>query len=109
MLPPALTGLRGSHVGCLKSCIALRDGHSGMMPGKPTDTGEVYDLVGSGVIVDSRQRTISKSAGPKPKFSSSNHDDLGTWQGNSPGRQSDDVGFVGSIRRSSYSAVAKAL
>src|SRR6266853_5470588 len=40
--PPALTGLRGSHVGSFEAAHALRDGAS--IPAA-ADTGESYDLV----------------------------------------------------------------
>jgi len=46
--PPALTGLRGSHVGAFEAAHALRDGTPQPVP---VDTGEVYDLivVGGGI------------------------------------------------------------
>jgi spermidine dehydrogenase len=43
--PPALTGLRGSHVGSFEAAHNLRDGNFWKSAGKPTDTGEIYDLV----------------------------------------------------------------
>jgi len=43
--PPALTGLRGSHVGSFEAAHNLRDGNFWKSAGKPVDTGETYDLV----------------------------------------------------------------
>jgi spermidine dehydrogenase len=43
--PPALTGLRGSHVGSFEAAHNLRDGNFWKSAGKPADTGESYDLV----------------------------------------------------------------
>jgi len=43
--PPALTGLRGSHPGSFEDAHKLRDGNFWKSAGKPTDTGESYDLV----------------------------------------------------------------
>ena len=49
--PPALSGLRGSHPGSFEDAHKLRDGNFWKSAGKPTDTGESYDLVivGGGV------------------------------------------------------------
>ncbi|MFG1944888.1 NAD(P)-binding protein [Nonomuraea sp. NPDC048826] len=49
--PPALTGLRGSHVGSFEIAHALRDGTFWDKAGKPSDTGETFDLVvvGAGI------------------------------------------------------------
>jgi spermidine dehydrogenase len=49
--PPALTGLRGSHVGSFEAAHNLRDGNFWKSAGKPADTGEAYDLiiVGGGI------------------------------------------------------------
>jgi len=49
--PPALTGLRGSHVGSFEAAHNLRDGNFWKSVGKPVDTGEAYDLiiVGGGI------------------------------------------------------------
>ena len=43
--PPSLTGLRGSHAGSFEQAHNLRDGNFWKSAGKPTDTGESYDLV----------------------------------------------------------------
>ena len=47
--PPALTGLRGSHIGSFEAAHNLRDGNFWKSAGKPVDTGETYDLVIVGV------------------------------------------------------------
>jgi len=51
--PPALTGLRGSHRGSFEAAHSLRDGKSEKAFGRPSDTGETYDLVivGGGVLL----------------------------------------------------------
>ena len=43
--PPALTGLRGNHVGSFEAAHRLRDREFWPQAGKITDTGETYDLV----------------------------------------------------------------
>src|SRR5882724_8418896 len=43
--PPAMTGLRGSHVGSFEAAHNLRDGNFWKSAGKPADTGESYELV----------------------------------------------------------------
>src|SRR5690349_1416095 len=43
--PPALTGLRGSHVGSFETMHSLRDGSFWQTAGAPIDTRETYDLV----------------------------------------------------------------
>ena len=49
--PPALTGLRGNHVGSFEAAHSLRDGHFWSQAGKITETNETYDLVvvGAGI------------------------------------------------------------
>jgi len=49
--PPALTGLRGNHVGSFEAAHRLRDRDFWQQAGKVTDTGEAYDLVvvGAGI------------------------------------------------------------
>src|SRR5215470_18174755 len=49
--PPALTGLRGSHVGAFEIAHSLRDGDFWAKAGKPAETGETFDLivVGGGI------------------------------------------------------------
>src|SRR5436309_1845772 len=49
--PPALTGLRGSHVGSFEVAHGVRDGDFWQKAGTPTDTEESFDLivVGAGI------------------------------------------------------------
>jgi spermidine dehydrogenase len=49
--PPALTGLRGNHVGSFEAAHSLRDGDFWSQTGKITETNEAYDLVvvGAGI------------------------------------------------------------
>jgi len=49
--PPTLAGMRGSHPGSFEDAHKLRDGNFWKSAGKPTDTGESYDLiiVGGGI------------------------------------------------------------
>src|SRR6478735_12276383 len=49
--PPALTGLRGSHVGSFEVAHSVRDNDFWQKAGTPTDTGENFDLivVGGGI------------------------------------------------------------
>jgi spermidine dehydrogenase len=78
--PPALTGLRGSHVGSFEAAHELRDGQFWDKAGTPTDTGETYDLVivGGGISGLSAAHFFRKSAGPKARvLILDNHDDFG--------------------------------
>ena len=43
--PPALTGLRGSHPGSFDVAHSLRDANFWKTAGRPSETGETYDLV----------------------------------------------------------------
>src|SRR5712691_10714419 len=43
--PPALTGLRGSHVGAFEVAHSVRDGDFWEHAGEPSDTQEKFDLV----------------------------------------------------------------
>src|SRR6267154_2689135 len=49
--PPALTGLRGSHVGSFEVAHGVRDGNFPAKGAEPKDTKELYDLVivGAGI------------------------------------------------------------
>ncbi len=49
--PPALTGLRGSHVGSFEAAHGVRDGKFPIKGSVPADTKELYDLVivGAGI------------------------------------------------------------
>jgi spermidine dehydrogenase len=78
--PPALTGLRGSHVGSFETAHSLRDGSFWEQAGKPVDTGETYDLVvvGGGISGLSSAHFFRKAAGPKARvLILDNHDDFG--------------------------------
>ena len=78
--PPALTGLRGSHVGAFEAAHALRDGTFWQSAGKPEDTGESYDLivVGGGISGLAAAHFYRKAAGEKARILIlENHDDFG--------------------------------
>jgi spermidine dehydrogenase len=115
--PPALTGLRGSHVGSFEVMHRLRDGAFWDEAGKATDTGEVYDLVivGGGISGLSAAHFFRKTAGPKTKvLILDNHDDFGGHAKRNEfrvlGRTM--LGFGGTFSIESpapYSAVAKGL
>jgi spermidine dehydrogenase len=115
--PPALTGLRGSHVGSFEVMHSLRDGAFWDGAGKPTDTGEVYDLVvvGGGISGLAAAHYFRKSAGPKPKvLVLDNHDDFGGHAKRNEFRIGNRtlLGFGGTYSIESpapYSAVAKGL
>jgi spermidine dehydrogenase len=115
--PPALTGLRGSHVGSFEVMHNLRDGAFWDEAGKPVDTGEVYDLavVGGGISGLSAAHYFQKLAGPKGKvLVLENHDDFGGHAKRNEFRVGTRtiLGFGGTFSIESpapYSAVAKAL
>ena len=78
--PPALTGLRGSHVGAFETMHSLRDGTFWDDAGKIEDTGEDYDLVvvGGGISGLSAAYYFQRAAGGKAKILIlENHDDFG--------------------------------
>jgi len=78
--PPALTGLRGSHVGSFEVAHSLRDGTFWESTGTPTDTGETYDLVivGGGISGLSAAHFFRKIAGANARvLIIENHDDFG--------------------------------
>jgi spermidine dehydrogenase len=78
--PPALTGLRGSHVGSFEVAHSLRDGTFWEQAGKPTATGESYDLVvvGGGISGLSAAHFFRHKAGPRARILIlDNHDDFG--------------------------------
>src|ERR1700751_1734907 len=78
--PPALTGLRGSHVGSFETAHSLRDGTFWDTAGKPEDTGETYDLiiVGGGISGLAAAHYYRKAMGAKARILiTDNHDDFG--------------------------------
>jgi spermidine dehydrogenase len=115
--PPALTGLRGSHVGSFEVAHGLRDGTFWDHAGTPVDTKETYDLVvvGGGISGLSAAHFFRKAAGPKARILIiENHDDFGGHakrnEFHSPRRTM--LGFGGTFSIESpapYSAVAKGL
>jgi spermidine dehydrogenase len=80
LYPPALTGLRGSHVGSFETAHALRDGGFWRAAGAPVETGESYDLVvvGAGLSGLSAAHFFREAAGPAARILLlDNHDDFG--------------------------------
>jgi spermidine dehydrogenase len=78
--PPALTGLRGSHVGSFEAAHSLRDGTFWDTAGAPQDTGEAYDLiiVGGGISGLAAAHFYRKRAGANARILIlENHDDFG--------------------------------
>lgn len=112
--PPALTGLRGSHVGSFETAHSLRDGTFWDSAGKPEDTDESYDLivVGGGISGLSAAHFFRK-ANPKAQILIlDNHDDFGGHAKRNEFRVGNAfrLGFGGTFSIESpapYSAVAK--
>src|ERR1700684_3006785 len=78
--PPALTGLRGSHVGSFEVMHSVRDGTFWDSVGTPTETDEHYDLivVGGGISGLSAAHFFRKQAGGNARvLILDNHDDFG--------------------------------
>ena len=78
--PPALTGMRGSHDGAFETAHALRDGELWNRAGRPTETGETYDLivVGAGISGLTAAMLYREALGPKARvLLLDNHDDFG--------------------------------
>ena len=78
--PPALTGLRGSHVGSFEVVHSVRDGTFWDSVGTPTETDEHYDLivVGGGISGLSAAHFFRKQAGGNARvLILDNHDDFG--------------------------------
>lgn len=78
--PPALTGLRGSHLGALEVAHALRDGTFWPKAGDPVVTNEQYDLVvvGGGISGLAAAYAFRQVAGPRSRILIlENHDDFG--------------------------------
>ena len=115
--PPALTGLRGSHPGSFDAAHSLRDGTFWNQAGKPTDTGETYDLVvvGGGISGLSAAHYFRKMVGAKARvLILDNHDDFGGHAKRNEFRVGNQfrLGYGGTFSIESpapYSAVAKGL
>ena len=77
--PPALTGLRGSHLGSFEVAHALRDGDFWQNAGTPAETGEKYDLiiVGGGISGLSAAHFFCKGNPSARILILDNHDDFG--------------------------------
>jgi len=78
--PPESTGLRGSHPGSFEVAHSLRDGTFWDTAGKPTATGENYDLVivGAGISGLSAAHFFREKAGNSARILIlENHDDFG--------------------------------
>lgn len=78
--PPALNGLRGSHVGSFEVMHSVRDGTFWDTAGTPADTGERYDLivVGGGISGLSAAHFFRKQKGENARvLIIENHDDFG--------------------------------
>jgi spermidine dehydrogenase len=115
--PPALTGLRGSHVGSFETAHSLRDGTFWDTAGKPQDTGETYDLiiVGGGISGLAAAHYYRKAMGAKARILIlDNHDDFGGHAKRNEFRVGSAfrLGFGGTFSIESpapYSRVAKSL
>src|SRR5438477_9066887 len=77
--PPALTGLRGSHVGSFEAAHSVRDGDFWQKAGKPVETGENFDLiiVGGGISGLSAAHFFRKANPSARILIIENHDDFG--------------------------------
>lgn len=77
--PPALTGLRGSHVGSFEAFHALKDGQYWASAPTPTDSGEEYDLivVGAGISGLAAAHYFRKQRPDARILILDNHDDFG--------------------------------
>jgi len=78
--PPSKLGMRGDHDGSFSMAHRLRDGESADSLGKPTQTGESYDLVvvGGGISGLAAAYRFRQKAGKNAKILIlDNHDDFG--------------------------------
>lgn len=77
--PPALTGLRGSHVGSFEVMHSVRDADFWQKAGSPTRTGETFDLivVGGGISGLSAAYFFRKANPNARVLILDNHDDFG--------------------------------
>src|SRR5438552_3171180 len=112
--PPALTGLRGSHVGAFEVAHSLRDGDFWQKAGKPAETGETFDLiiVGGGISGLSAAYFFRKANPNARILIIENHDDFGGHAKRNEFTVGDRklLGFGGTFSIESpapYSAVAK--
>ena len=114
--PPALTGLRGSHVGSFEALHALKNGQFWNNAKRPTPTREDYDLiiVGAGISGLAAAHYFRQTRPDARVLILDNHDDFGghakrnefTYEGET------HIGYGGTQSIDSpapYSAVAKAL
>jgi spermidine dehydrogenase len=114
--PPALTGLRGSHVGAFEVAHSLRDGDFWKKAGKPADTGETFDLivVGGGISGLSAAYFFRKANPNARVLILDNHDDFGGHAKRNEFTVGERklIGYGGSFSIESpapYGSVAKAL
>src|SRR5579884_4232372 len=114
--PPALTGLRGSHVGSFEVAHTVRDGDFWQKAGTPTATGENFDLVvvGGGISGLSAAYFFRKSNPNARVLILDNHDDFGGHAKRNEFSVADRklLGFGGTFSIESpapYSAVAKGI
>ena len=114
--PPALTGLRGSHVGAFETAHSVRDGDFWQSAPKPVETGEKFDLVivGGGISGLSAAHFYRKANPGARVLIIENHDDFGGHakrnEFTTAGRKF--LGYGGTFAVESpapYSAVAQAL
>jgi spermidine dehydrogenase len=112
--PPALTGLRGSHVGAFEVAHSLRDGDFWQHAGTPAETGEKFDLivVGGGISGLSAAYFFRKANPNARVLIIENHDDFGGHAKRNEFTVADRklLGFGGTFSIESpapYSAVAK--
>lgn len=112
--PPALTGLRGSHVGAFETAHTVRDGDFWQNAPKPIETGETFDLiiVGGGISGLSAAYFFRKANPNARVLIIENHDDFGGHAKRNEFTVGDRklLGFGGTFSIESpapYSAVAK--
>jgi spermidine dehydrogenase len=112
--PPALTGLRGSHVGSFEVAHSLRDNEFWQKAGTPTETRENFDLivVGGGISGLSAAYFFRKANPNARVLILDNHDDFGGHAKRNEFTVADRklLGFGGTFSIESpapYSAVAK--
>lgn len=114
--PPALTGLRGSHVGAFEVAHSMRDGNFWKKAGKPIETGERFDLivVGGGISGLSAAHFFRRAHPGARILILENHDDFGGHAKRNEFTAGDRklLGYGGTFSIESpapYSAVAQAL